>query len=280
MLRFNNEDEYNIFKFIYTNENQVYEIKSKFNEMCVSLENVYLFANSNVVEVSNQRRFKIEACESVDSRVKIQSMANGSYLMCKTKDENMKNEETMLVTSDDRELKFYFYLERVNLWTEWEKRNNAELKKLNNNSFKMQTFLQNKNIFVQRKGFELLKFSEDWVDTFEFIEQCDNSFQLVLKKNIFLYENNSGTKKYLTVNNENKLIISEDIQLYSVCFMKFDKTVICLKSQKTNKFVRPNFNKEDCLENNYLLADSDDVDEAEMFRITCQNNYVRTFIKI
>jgi hypothetical protein len=279
MLKINQDNQDSesekIFKFQRSSsENLFYEIKSKINEMRVthSSEDNLLFANNNGISQLNSKSilFKIQPHASASPNLfTLQVEKEELYLTNNEIDANDEEDASLVIEKLEGKIneKQIFQIERLEITNilvsdEIKKTLNQ---KLNSNLFTLQSFIYDQNIFVQQTGLALLKVGNSYPTAFEFVK-CNDFYKIKLFSLV------KSSEKYLVKNsNTNELHIKETRRtiplLFKIDFMNFNHNMISLKCG--DKYLRLHEKKE----NEYcLVADSDHIDEFEMFRISSYNN--------
>ncbi len=186
-----------IFKFQRSsNENVLYEIKSKTNEMRVtySSEDNFLFANNNGINQKKSRPtlFNIQLNESTSPNLFTLQVENEELYLTINENANDEDETSLGIEKLAGIIKEIFQIERTNILVSEEIKKILN-KKLNNNLFTLQSFIHDQNIFVQPAGLALLKVGDYYPTVFEFIK-CNEFYK------IKLFSLNTSSEKYLVKN--------------------------------------------------------------------------------
>ncbi|CAF0753965.1 unnamed protein product [Brachionus calyciflorus] len=258
-----------VFKFVKHNVNEEisYEIISKSNDMSVtsSLEHNFLYANNySPSQCDLEINFKFEIHNKTLNYYKIKALRSNRYLG--TLNELNGREFSDLILNCLEEKNQIFKLEKIESNDLFINENDSEkiLKKLNNNSFTIQTFIQSKNFYFQSIGLSVVKIGNEWPTVFEF---SYSHGQIKIKQKTF------SNEKYLTINDDNQLVLSNNnrtFELFDIYFLKFNPNLVCIKSSTTKTFLRAD------IASNSLSLEQDEIDvnEFHFFRISNQNNFM------
>lgn len=266
------DSEGNVFKFFKRNLNGEisYEIISKTNDLSVtsSLEHRFLYASNFLPNpIDSEINFKIEY-DKCSNNCKIKTSQSNRYLGS-SNESNASDFSNLILNCLDEENQI-FRLEKLEPSDLFINENDSKqiLKRLNYNSCKIQTYIQNKNFYFQSIGLKIVKIGQEWPAYFEF-EIFNDKVKL----------RHLNQKKYLKINDQNQLVLSNNTPIiheyFDIFFIKFNPNLVCIKSQSTNTFLRA-----DILSNSLTFEKNDaNIDDQHLFRISIQNNFVNLIFK-